>query len=402
MLIHTFKHKTTRNNIHHITRQYSSPPKRVATNNSIGVTDESAATLAVGSNNSSSSSIYAKQLHFSPHQLRTRHHQSYLSSVIAVVLGVTLLPLVPPCDAVGYSYSRFRGPVSGPEYRIHVRNSNVDGSAAGSTRHHLHSHRYRPDDEESRLDYVAKPEYEFAYGVEDAQAHILHNRNEMRDGDTVKGVYSTVDPDGTVRVVKYTADDVNGFQAEVIRNGISAIHGQLQEDSPITIAHSNNGNNHNGYYRYHYPTNMPNNGNHYHHSTQHYPPEGNHDTLPSPMVDYNNQNNPNLNHYDQNNYHGNYYNTNQDNSNRDEYLPQYEVTEEPVSDSHTNEDEDEDSVDQYNRLKGSEDKKKVNDDDYDDEDDDDEEDDYDDSEELEDYEDAVKKQGASNDNDDYY
>lgn len=36
---------------------------------------------------------------------------------------------------------------------------------------------------------------------------------------------SLVDPDGTLRVVKYTADDVNGFKAEVITNGLSTLHG---------------------------------------------------------------------------------------------------------------------------------------------------------------------------------
>lgn len=122
-----------------------------------------------------------------PHQYVDGHHHHhyvhrmcYLSSlVMAVVLGVILLPLPTPCNAVGYSYTRFRGPVSGPEHRIYVHNN------AASSSYNNNNDR----DEESHLDYVAKPEYEFAYGVEDAQAHILHNRNEMRDGDTVKGVY---------------------------------------------------------------------------------------------------------------------------------------------------------------------------------------------------------------------
>lgn len=70
--------------------------------------------------------------------------------------------------AVGYSYTRFVGPVRGPEQQVYVTDHK------GGEQH---------------LDYRAKPEYEFAYGVEDADARILHNRNEIRDGDTVKGVY---------------------------------------------------------------------------------------------------------------------------------------------------------------------------------------------------------------------
>ncbi|GBP06986.1 Larval cuticle protein A3A [Eumeta japonica] len=57
----------------------------------------------------------------------------------------------------------------------------------------------------------------------------------MRDGDAVKGVIangshirSLIDPDGTLRVVKYTADEINGFQAEVIRNGVPSLHGVVR------------------------------------------------------------------------------------------------------------------------------------------------------------------------------
>jgi len=40
--------------------------------------------------------------------------------------------------------------------------------------------------------------------------------NEVGDGHgTVKGTYSLVEPDGSTRVVEYTADDVHGFKAEV-------------------------------------------------------------------------------------------------------------------------------------------------------------------------------------------
>uniref|UniRef100_A0A1I8NF55 Uncharacterized protein n=1 Tax=Musca domestica TaxID=7370 RepID=A0A1I8NF55_MUSDO len=42
-----------------------------------------------------------------------------------------------------------------------------------------------------------------------------------------------VDPDGTLRVVRYTADDVNGFQAEVVKNGISAIHEPSSDDGNV-------------------------------------------------------------------------------------------------------------------------------------------------------------------------
>ncbi|XP_055915055.1 uncharacterized protein LOC129948197 [Eupeodes corollae] len=114
-------------------------------------------------------------------------------------------------QAFGYSYSRFIGPVRGPERQIIVHD------------------RY---DGRGRVDYVARPEYQFAYGVEDAKTRVLQNRRETRNGDAVKGVYSVVDPDGSLRVVKYTADNVNGFQAEVTSNGVSTNHGQ---DNPVVV-----------------------------------------------------------------------------------------------------------------------------------------------------------------------
>lgn len=47
----------------------------------------------------------------------------------------------------------------------------------------------------------------------------VKSQSEHRDGDVVKGSYSVAEPDGTVRVVDYTADDVNGFNAVVKKIG---------------------------------------------------------------------------------------------------------------------------------------------------------------------------------------
>lgn len=43
------------------------------------------------------------------------------------------------------------------------------------------------------------------------------SQQETRSGDVVQGRYSLVEPDGTRRVVDYTADPVNGFNAVVSR-----------------------------------------------------------------------------------------------------------------------------------------------------------------------------------------
>lgn len=49
----------------------------------------------------------------------------------------------------------------------------------------------------------------------------VKSQHEARDGDVVKGQYSLVEPDGSVRTVDYTADPVNGFNAIVSKSAPS-------------------------------------------------------------------------------------------------------------------------------------------------------------------------------------
>lgn len=55
----------------------------------------------------------------------------------------------------------------------------------------------------------------FAYDVADPNTGDYKSQVESRIGGTVKGQYSLIDPDGTKRIVDYTADDINGFNAVV-------------------------------------------------------------------------------------------------------------------------------------------------------------------------------------------
>lgn len=65
------------------------------------------------------------------------------------------------------------------------------------------------------------PRYAFKYSVNDPLTHDNKGQWEIRDGDKVKGSYSLVEPDGSIRVVDYTADDLTGFNAEVKNIGPS-------------------------------------------------------------------------------------------------------------------------------------------------------------------------------------
>ncbi|XP_021917290.1 cuticle protein 7-like isoform X1 [Zootermopsis nevadensis] len=69
------------------------------------------------------------------------------------------------------------------------------------------------------IDYYSSPRYAFNYGVNDQHTGDIKQQSEQREGDVVKGQYSLVEPDGSIRTVDYTADPVNGFNAVVSKSG---------------------------------------------------------------------------------------------------------------------------------------------------------------------------------------
>ncbi|KNC30898.1 hypothetical protein FF38_09298 [Lucilia cuprina] len=80
--------------------------------------------------------------------------------------------------------------------------------------HHHHSGEYKHYNDN---DNQAK--YEYEYGVKDLLTGDIKNQWERREGDQVKGGYSLKEADGTIRIVEYTADAVNGFRAVVRKIG---------------------------------------------------------------------------------------------------------------------------------------------------------------------------------------
>ncbi|PSN37955.1 hypothetical protein C0J52_10444 [Blattella germanica] len=94
------------------------------------------------------------------------------------------------------------------------------------------------------VDYYAHPHYNFDYAVHDPHTGDQKSQWEARDGDVVKGQYSLVEPDGTVRVVDYTADDHNGFNAIVTK------HGHAVHPAPVHHGHGYGGYGYGGYGAY--------------------------------------------------------------------------------------------------------------------------------------------------------
>ncbi|KMQ91889.1 larval cuticle protein a3a [Lasius niger] len=64
-------------------------------------------------------------------------------------------------------------------------------------------------------DYDPHPQYSYAYDVHDSLTGDAKSQQETRDGDLVQGSYSLLEADGTRRIVDYTADSINGFNAVV-------------------------------------------------------------------------------------------------------------------------------------------------------------------------------------------
>uniref|UniRef100_A0A1I8Q518 Uncharacterized protein n=1 Tax=Stomoxys calcitrans TaxID=35570 RepID=A0A1I8Q518_STOCA len=84
------------------------------------------------------------------------------------------------------------------------------------------------------VDYYDHPKYAFNYGVADHTTGDVKSQHETRDGDVVKGQYSLVEPDGSIRTVDYTADSINGFNAVVTKSG-PTVHAQAVVAKPVPV-----------------------------------------------------------------------------------------------------------------------------------------------------------------------
>ncbi|KAE8573389.1 cuticle protein 18.6-like [Halyomorpha halys] len=81
-------------------------------------------------------------------------------------------------------------------------------------------------------EYDPHPSYSFSYSVNDAITGDSKGQTETRDGDVVQGSYSVAEPDGSVRTVDYTADPINGFNANVHKDAPAA------HAAPVAVAHA--------------------------------------------------------------------------------------------------------------------------------------------------------------------
>jgi Insect cuticle protein len=64
--------------------------------------------------------------------------------------------------------------------------------------------------------------YNFNYAVNEASTGDVKSQHEEAKNGVISGSYQLEDSDGFLRIVDYTADDVNGFQATVRREPLHA------------------------------------------------------------------------------------------------------------------------------------------------------------------------------------
>ncbi|KAK0087732.1 hypothetical protein PV325_000203 [Microctonus aethiopoides] len=98
-----------------------------------------------------------------------------------------------------------------------ITNNNYDYYSHGYNNYGNHGY------DHDHYDSYAPAKYSYNYGVNDPYTGDVKSQHEVREGDVVKGSYSLNEPDGTIRVVDYTADPHNGFNAVVKKIG-HAVH----------------------------------------------------------------------------------------------------------------------------------------------------------------------------------
>ncbi|KAH8369151.1 hypothetical protein KR009_002848, partial [Drosophila setifemur] len=84
-------------------------------------------------------------------------------------------------------------------------------------------------------EYDPHPQYKFAYDVQDSLSGDSKSQVEERDGDVVRGEYSLIDADGFKRIVQYTSDPVNGFNAVVNRVPLEHVKTVVKTVAPVAV-----------------------------------------------------------------------------------------------------------------------------------------------------------------------
>ncbi|EFA00633.2 Pupal cuticle protein Edg-84A-like Protein [Tribolium castaneum] len=123
-----------------------------------------------------------------------------------IVCAAAIFVVVNATGGGGYGHLEEVGYGHGGYEALGGYEGNEIGHDVGGGHHH-----------EEFVDYYAHPKYHYDYAVHDLHTHDIKSQWETRDGDKVKGEYTLVEPDGSKRIVQYTADKHSGFNA-IVKN----------------------------------------------------------------------------------------------------------------------------------------------------------------------------------------
>lgn len=84
--------------------------------------------------------------------------------------------------------------------------------------------------------YDSNPQYSYGYDVQDSLTGDNKQQHESRNGDLVQGSYSFIEADGSRRIVEYTADPLNGFNAVVRKEPGTVAAAPVIAKAPVAIA----------------------------------------------------------------------------------------------------------------------------------------------------------------------
>ena len=84
------------------------------------------------------------------------------------------------------------------------------------------------------IEHEEPANYNFEYAVHDEHTGDIKEQHEEAKNGGVEGYYSLIDADGYKRIVHYTADDHNGFQAKVEREPVQG-HKIVKVAQPVIV-----------------------------------------------------------------------------------------------------------------------------------------------------------------------
>lgn len=85
-------------------------------------------------------------------------------------------------------------------------------------------------------DYDPHPQYSYGYDVQDPLTGDTKSQYESRNGNIVSGSYSLIEADGSKRIVEYTADPVNGFNAVIHREPVTIAKPIVKIAMPVVLS----------------------------------------------------------------------------------------------------------------------------------------------------------------------